>query len=194
MDCYMKRYSAPSIVVDRFNRSNGNLGNADSGQAWLTGGVATTTWIISSNRAYALSALSNNFTYIDSGRFDVTMSADITLGGFSYGSHLVARMSGDSFSNMMSMYLSPSGNVAVRKTIAGVDTFLGTTTFSYVAGTTYACRFECRGNDFKIYINDVLKVSVTDDNALKTNTKVGMFLPLTTSAAYDYFDNFTVKG
>lgn len=196
MDCYMKRYGAPSIVVDRFNRSNGNLGNADSGQAWLSNGSATTNWIISSNvakRAAATDAV-NTVAYVDCGRTDVIVSADITMGGFSKGSSLVARMSGDTLDNSMSMYFHPVGQVAVRKRIAGVDTFLGLTTFSYSVGTTYKCIFVCKGNDFTVFINDVIKVSVTDDNVLKVNTKVGMFLPLATSAASDYFDNFTVKG
>ena len=119
---------------------------------------------------------------------------DPALGGYSQGSHLVARMSGNNFDNSISMYLHPSNQVALRKRISGVDTFLGLTSFGYVLGTTYDCRIECKGNDFKIYINDVLKVSVTDDNALKTNTKVGMFLPVATSEAFDFFDNFSVKG
>lgn len=195
-DCYIKRYGAPSIVVDRFNRANGNLGTADSGQAWQSNGANTTAWVVSSNKAKRASVTNsvNDAAYIDCGRVDVVVSADITMGGFSKGSHLVARMSGNNFDNSISMYLHPANQVALRKRISGVDTFLGTTSFGYVIGTTYACRLECKGNDFKIYINDVLKVSVTDDNALKTNTKVGMFLPVATSEAFDFFDNFTVKG
>ena len=196
MDCYMKRYGAPSIVVDRFNRVNGNLGNADSGQAWQSNGANTTAWIVSSNVAKRASVTNsvNDVAYIDCGRSDVVVSADITLTTYSQGSSLVARMSGNNLDNSISMYLHPSGQVSLRKRIAGSDTFLGLTTFSYVGGATYACILECKGNDFKIYINGVLKVSVTDDNALKTNTKVGMFLRLATSAEFDYFDNFTVKG
>ena len=197
MDCYrMRRSGAPSIVVDRFNRANGNLGNADSGQAWQSNGANTTAWDVSSNIAKRASVTNsvNDAAYIDCGRTDVVVSADITMGGSSQGSHLVARMSGNTFDNSMSMYLHPSGQVAVRKRIAGSDTFLGATTFSYTAGATYACVFECKGNDFTVTINGVVKVSVTDDNALKTNTKVGMHLPLATSAASDFFDNFIVKG
>ena len=98
--------------------------------------------------------------------------------------------------NCMSVYFRHGtiANVIIQRIISCTIVDLATANYTINAGTTYACRFECRGNDFKIYINDVLKVSVTDDNALKTNTKVGMLLPLTTSAAYDYFDNFTVKG
>lgn len=196
MDCYMKRYGAPAIVVDRFNRANGDLGIADSGQQWLSSGVATIHWWVSSNiaRRAAATNLVGTVAYIDCGKTDVIVSAGITMGGFSQGSHLVARMSGDNFDNSMSMYLHPDNTIALRKRIAGVDTFLGATTFGYAAGTTYACRFECKGNDFKLYVNDVLKVSVTDDNALKTNTRVGMHLPLVSSADFDYFDNFSVKG
>lgn len=196
MDCYMKRYGAPSIVVDRFNRSNGNLGNAESGQAWLTLGSPTTAWIVSSNKARRATNTNsvNDVAYVDCGRTDIVVSADITMGGYSQGSSLVARMSGTSLDNSVSMFLTPADQVALRIRISGSDTFLGTTSFGYVLGATYACRLECKGNDFKIYINDVLKVSVTDDNVLKTNTKVGMFLPLGSSAESDFFDNFTVKG
>lgn len=192
----MKRIGLPTIGYDTFNRADGNLGVLDSGQTWLSNGVATTVWAVGSNKAKRTAATNavTTVAYFDCGRTNVAITADITMGGFSQGSSLVARMSGTSLDNSMSMYLHPNGQVAVRKRISGVDTFLGLTTYSYVAGTTYACRFECKGNDFKVYIDGVLKVSVTDDNALKTNTKVGMHLPLTTSAAFDYFDNFTVKG
>lgn len=196
MDCYMKRIGLPTIGYDTFNRADGNLGVLDSGQTWLSNGVATTEWAVGSNKAKRTAATGavTTVAYFDCGRTNVTITANITMGGFSQGSSLVARMSGTSLDNSMSLYLHPSGQVAVRKRMSGVDTFLGVTTYSYVVGTTYACRFECEGNGFKVYINGVLKVSVSDDNTLKTNTKVGMFLPLTTSAASDYFDNFTVKG
>ena len=192
----MLRRSSGRIAFDYFNRADGALGTADSGQAWLSNGTNTTAWVVSSNKAKRASVTNsvNDVAYIDSGRTDVTVSADITMGGYSQGSHLVARMSGNNFDNSISMYLHPSNQVALRKRISGVDTFLGLTSFGYVLGTTYDCRIECKGNDFKIYINDVLKVSVTDDNALKTNTKVGMFLPVATSEAFDFFDNFSVKG
>lgn len=196
MDCYMKRYGAPSIVVDRFNRANGNLGNAESGQAWLTLGSPTTAWIVSSSKARRATNTNstNDVAYVDSGRSDVVVSADITLTTYSQGSSLVARMSGNNLDNSISMFLFPTGQVYLRKRILGSDTFLGEATFSFVYGSTYACRLECKGNDFKIYVNDVLKVSVTDDNVLKTNTKVGMFLPLGSAAEFDFFDNFSVRG
>lgn len=192
----MKRIGLPTIGYDTFNRAGGNLGVLDSGQTWLSNGVATTVWAVGSNKAKRTAATNavTTVAYFDCGRANVAITADITMGGFSQGSSLVARMSGTSLDNSMSMYLRPNGQVAVRKRISGSDTFLGLTTYSYVSGATYACKFECKGNDFNVYIDGVLKISVTDDNVLKTNTQVGMFLPLATSAAFDYFDNFTVKG
>lgn len=192
----MKRIGLPTIGYDTFNRADGNLGVLDSGQTWLSNGVATTVWAVGSNKAKRTAATNavTTVAYFDCGRTNVAITADITMGGFSQGSSLVARMSGTSLDNSMSMYLHPNGQVAVRKRISGSDTLLGLTTYSYVSGATYACKFECKGNDFNVYIDGVLKISVTDDNVLKTNTQVGMFLPLATSAAFDYFDNFTVKG
>ena len=200
MDCYIARrqkgYPLFTIVSDAFNRSNGNLGNADSGQPWLTGGAATTAWVVSSNVAKRATATNsyNDVAYIDVGKTDVTISADVVMTN-TYGTNLVARMSGTSFANSMSVYLDTFGQVAVQKTIGGLVTVLGLTTFSYTPGTVYSCVFSCKGNDFKVYINGALKVSVTDDNALKTNTKCGMLIGLfSTTTASDYIDNFLVKG
>lgn len=200
MDCYLMRYgesgfNLPTVVTDTFDRANGNLGNADTGQAWLTGGVATTAWVVSSNVAKRASATTsvNDVTYIDIGKTDVILSADITLTTFSNGSRLVARMSGTDVNNCMSMLLSGNGTVSCVRTISGSSTALSSSPFSFSPGATYSCVFMCRGNIFSIYVDGVLKVSVEDDNALKTNTIVGMFLPCT-SKNYDWFDNFVAKG
>ena len=192
----MKRYRAPSIVVDRFNRADGNLGSADSGQAWLTNGAATDIWVVSSNHAKALSALPSNFTYIDCGRSNVDVSADIRFGGYSNPSALVARMSGDSISNCMyaAANRGTNENVSIRKTIAGVTTYLATASFTINIDQTYSFVFGCKGDDFTLSINGTAVLTVADDNVLKSNTKVGMLLSLSGSAAFDYFDNFTVKG
>ena len=200
MDCYMMRhgdagFNLPTIITDLFNRSNGNLGNADTGQAWLTGGVATTAWVVNTNAARRASATTsvNDVTYIDCGKFDVIVSADITLTTFSDGSRLVARMSGTSVDNSMSMHLNPNGTVSIFRTISGSNTAIASAPFAFVGGSTYSCVFMCRGNVFSVYINGVLKISTEDDNALKTNTRVGMFLPCS-GTSFDWFDNFTVKG
>lgn len=200
MDCYMMRhgesgFNLPTIITDSFNRSNGNLGNADTGQAWLTGGAATTKWVVSSNVAKRASATTsvNDVAYIDCGKSDVIVSADITLTTSSSGSRLVARMSGTSVDNSMSMYLHPGGTVSIFRTISGSNSSIASAPFAFVGGSTYSCVFMCRGNVFSVYINGVLKVSAEDDNALKTNTRVGMFLPCSDTGT-DWFDNFTVKG
>lgn len=192
----MRRYGYKPIIYDSFNRANGNLGNADSGQAWLSDGSATTRWVINSNVAKRSDAtsLSTDVAYIDCGKSDVIISADVVM-HYTYGTYLVARMTGSSFANSMSVYLDQSGQVAVQKTISGAATTFGLTTFSYTYGSVINCVFSCIGNDFKVYINGALKVSVTDDNALKTNTMCGMHIKLAgTTTSDDYFDNFLLKG
>lgn len=191
MDCYMNRRRIRDIVSDTFNRSNGFLGNAETGQSWLSNGSATSAWIVAENKAARSSATTsvNDVTYIDCGKFDVIVSADITLTTFSKGSRLVARMSGTSVDNSMSMRLYPDGTVSILRS----NTVIASSPFAFVFGSTYSCVFMCRGNVFLAYIDGVLKVSAEDDNALKTNTRVGMFLPCSDTGT-DWFDNFTVKG
>lgn len=200
MDCYIARrqkgYPLLTIISDAFNRAFSYLGNADTGQAWLSDGAATTRWAANSNVAKRTNSTSLNtdVAYIDCGKSDVIVSADVVMSSAA-GSYLVARMSGSSFADSMSVYLEKTGQVAVRKTISGAPTTLGLTTFSYTLGSTINCVFSCIGNDFKVYIDGVLKVSVTDDNALKANTKCGMHIPFAGPPySNDYFDNFTVKG
>lgn len=200
MDCYIARrqkgYPLLTIISDAFNRAFGFLGNADTGQAWLSGGAATTRWAANSNVAKRTDATSLNtdVAYIDCGKSDVIVSADVVMSSAA-GSYLVARMSGSSFADSMSVYLEKTGQVAVRKTISGAPTLLGLTTFPYTIGSTINCAFSCFGNDFKVYIDGVLKVSVTDDNTLKANTKCGMHIPFGGPPySNDWFDNFLVKG
>jgi len=196
MDCYMRRRGMRTIVYDSFNRANGNLGNADTGQAWLTGGSPSTAWVVSSNLAKRATAtnLNSDVAYIDCGKADVTISADVVMTN-TYGVYLIARMASASASDSIGAYLDVTGQVMVVKRIAGSSTILGNTTFAYTAGSIVSCVFSCKGNDFKIYINGVLKASVTDDNALKANTRCGMQINLfSSSVEYDYIDNFTVKG
>lgn len=200
MDCYMMRhgesgYNLPTIITDLFDRANGNLGNADTGQAWLTGGVATTAWSVYSNHARRSSATTsvNDVAYIDCGKFDVIISANIMITTYSQGSCLVARMSGTSVDNCMRLYLHPTGTVVIQKIISGSITNIAQAPFAFTSGNTYSCIFVCRGNVFSAYINSVLKVSAEDDNALKTNTRIGMFLPCTDYTS-DWFDNFVAKG
>ena len=194
-DCYMRRYGSPSIVVDRFNRANGYLGNADSGQAWLTGGSPTTSWVVSSNVAKLASVpgLSTMITYIDYDVSNVTVSADITITYRSQGSCILARL-GSSYDESIGMFVYNDGTVSIVKRDLGGVTVLATGTYSHSDGGTHSCSLSCIGNDFTASIDGVVRVSVTNDNALKTNTKVGMFLPITGSADFDYFDNFVVRG
>ena len=197
MDCYMQRRNRLYLITDSFNRANGNLGSADTGQAWLTGGSPTTAWVVASNLAKRASATTavTDVAYIDCGRSNVTVSANITITSASNGAFLVARMSGSSLDDSMSAVFVQSANlVLIRKRIAGVNTDLASVSYTLTSGVSYACSFSCIGNDFSVSINGSVVASATNDNALKNNTRVGMFLPLPLSSANDYFDNFSVKG
>lgn len=197
MECYMQRRGMRTIVYDSFNRANGNLGNADTGQAWLTGDVPTTAWVVASNvakRALPTTSLAD-VAYIDCGKSNVTVSATITMSSVSNGCFLVARMSGTSMDNSMSAIFADSPNlVLIRRTIAGVTDNLANVSYAFASGVPYDCVFACNGNDFTVSINGVVVASATNDNALKNNTRVGMFLPLPLTSVNDYFDNFLVRG
>lgn len=197
MDCYKARRGGLMrvIVSDTFTRANGYIGNAETGQNWLTTGSA---WLVASNVAQrsAATAATSSVAYIDIAKSDVIVSANFRLGGYAVHS-IIARMSGDTVDNSIRFSFSPGGNVSIIRTISGVNTVLATAAHSYSAGSTYACSLSCIGNDFTATVDGAVVVSVTDDNALKTNTKVGMYLPFA-SAEYpitlDYMDNFLARG
>lgn len=182
-------------MFDSFNRANGNLGNADSGQAWLTGGTPTTAWVVSSNVAKRASATTSltDVAYIDCGRTDVTVSATITMTTVSNGCYLVARLGADMNNGMSAIFADSPNLVLIRKSIAGVNTDLASVSYSFTSGVAYDCSFTCNGNNFSVSVNGTVVATATNDNALKTNTRVGMFLPLPTSSSGDYFDNFTAR-
>ena len=200
MDCYMIRRGMKTIVYDSFNRSNGNLGTAESGQPWLTNGSATTAWVVSANKAKRASATENvtDVAYINCGKQDVIVSGDITIGSGSgsFGNYLVARMSGVSVDNSISFCIDSVGGIRIIKRIAGAATSLAVGTYSITLGNSYSCSLSCIGNKFSASINGVVVLTATDDNALKTNTIVGMFIPVYSafSPDIDFIDNFTVKG
>lgn len=195
----MKRRGLPLIISDEFNRADGYLGNADTGQAWLTNGSPTTAWNVASNSAKRSSATSSalDVAYIDSGKSNVVVSAIMKIGGYA-AQCLVARMGGVSIDDCIRFVfnLNPVGTLSIRKTIASVTTILATANFSYAHGSSYLCSLSCIGNDFIATLDGVQVLSATDDNALKTNTKVGMFIPFASGATYteDYMDNFTARG
>ena len=197
MDCYIARRPQSELVFDSFNRANGNLGNAESGQPWLTGGSPTTAWVVASNVAKRASATTSvdDVAYIDCGTPNVTVSATITMSTVSNGCFLVARMSGTNMNNSMSAVFVDSPNlVLIQKSIAGVVTDLASVSYSITSGVAYDCSFICSGNDFTVKINGSVVATATNDNALKTNTKVGMFCPLPLASTNDFFENFTAKG
>lgn len=200
MECYMTRYKAngfnpPILISDTFNRSNGNLGIADTGQSWLTGGTATTAWVVNSNVAKRATATTsvNDVTYIDCGKSDVIISADITKTALSNASRIIARMSGTNTNNCMFMDINSAGQVYLGSLINGISNIFAQSKYPYTSGSTYSCRLECRGNIFTVYIDGVLKICSEDDNALKNNTRAGMFLACS-STSFDWFENFVLRG
>jgi len=199
MDCYVERSGIRTIIYDSFDRADGALGNAETGQTWLTNGSATTAWTILSNKARRASATysKTSVAYIDAGKPNVTLSADLILDSGNMGSYLIARMSGTSVDNSMSLYVDLDYRIRIIKIIAGVNTILAQTT-SYVIspGTSYACTFSCIGDRFTASLDGVEVLAVTDDNALKSNTIVGMFLPIATDfpTNANFFDNFIARG
>lgn len=190
-----------AIVSDAFNRANGYLGNSETGQAWLTSGSPTTAWNVSSNSAKRSSATSSgtDVAYIDAGKSNVIVSAGIRPGGFA-NQYIVARMSGASVNNCIMFAFNVNDGVTaiiqITKTISGASTTLASVNFPYTMGNTYLCSLSCIGNDFTASIDGVPILSATDDNALKTNTMVGMFIPFASGVTYteDYMDNFTARG
>jgi len=87
-----------------------------------------------------------------------------------------------------------TGYAEIQKFVNGDPTLLASSPIAIDANKTYHCVLTCNGNYFALMVNGILAVSATDDNALKTNTHVGMFMATYTVGSADCFDNFVVKG
>lgn len=167
-----------AVVRDSFNRADNSVtpGNADSGQAWVTQGASV--FGIQSNQLKSGSAASG-YAYIDSGLSDCEVTIKyVTM--FTAQRLLLRWVDVNN-----EVYLDTSTSTAgLTKRVAGTTTSLGS--FPMAAGDTV--RVVMAGSSIKVYLNGVLKQSITE-TFNQTATKQGV---KTSPAFGSIYDDFSV--
>lgn len=177
------------LAYDSFNRANGSLGTAEIGGAWT---VAEGTFSVSSNQAKgSTSAASRCFAVLPISTPNCSISCEVTWFTDEITS-IVARSTSANAENQMRCRINGS-TVSIEKRISDSATTLVSVSYSWTSGLAKLVKFVCNGNDFSVFINGVLIASATDDNALKTNTYVGMLAAKSGAVPATLFNNFSVS-
>ena len=172
------------IVYDRFNRADGDIGTADSGQAWLDGNGK-----IVSNQAMLKSA--QKYERISTGSiYDISVEADITYNGVDCG--LIARC--QKFTDFAVYFYAKYGTTVILKQVYCGNTYsVGIAAFTWASGDTHHVKLSCYGNSAAGYVDGALLCSGSIDASLATRTYVGLYGVEASSSTVTKYDNFSVK-
>lgn len=182
--------SSGAIAADDFNRADGALGTAVTGQSWNNVGNTT----IISNQAGCLSnsstypnvdiALSDNIDI----EIDIIFPSTVNPGSIA---GVFARVGGASNNQGLIFGAKTASKAGFINTLTGASTVPADANFTFVAGQTYRLKLEVRGNVYKGYVNGTLLSTYTDSNNINlTSTKHGLCFYSTTAVRGD---NFVIK-
>lgn len=186
------------IVYDRFNRVNGDIGTADSGQVWF-GDTSPLYWSIVSNEAkrtaltpalFASAALT-----LPQSIGDYTVEADITMNATVSGDYagLFGRGCPDcAFSTAVWIYNTGMALITINsgRTSAGA---LATYSYSWTPGEQHKIRLVLSGTNAYVYLDETqIMTSAISAWSGGSFLDVGMFTRFTTAAPTATFDNFKV--
>lgn len=167
-----------ATTLDTFNRANGSLGTADSGQTWST---LTGTTAIASNKATVTAGAPSATAALpygnhDNGAFSLKIAVSSTSAN---PAGLVMRILDNN--NRIGCFLAPSTQKAqIFKTDGGTTTMLAEANATIAANTTYTVKAILTGAKIDMYVDGVFYVTFTltgGDETQYTNangyTKVG---------------------
>ena len=194
-DCYVIRRSSGRIAFDYFNRANGALGTADSGQSWIT--PAETLSIVSNKaaRTTATPSLGVN-AFLPTGAQAHVIDSDITLGSGDLAGLRVLSSTSSPEQNGWAVYFNGSDAYIVLFQSGGITTH-ATASFNWTAGATKHVKVSASQSGTTISIVAYVDgVSVVTSNYASaptgTLTYAGLFLLKTGSAPTSTFDNVVI--
>lgn len=164
------------LAQDSFNRANGSIGKADTGQMWQTLNMGHS---IVDNKLKSPS-IDDNISYVDVHTHNFEVVADLSWD--SYAS-LVFRFKDND--NYLLVRLNSLG-LALYSKVAGTANELKIHAFTPVKGTTYNVRVHTLDTVLTIYLNDVEVISFSTSDHLN-ETKIGF---RTVNDTLSTFDNF----
>lgn len=182
--------SSPYLVRDSFNRANGSLGRADSGQIWQGAGLT-----ISSNRV-AADGVATYQQDVDSGLADCEVSATFSLSGtLSNGTGMRLRAASGVSGDRLALHWEVGGGnvtaLTLYRVVSGGFTAIGSWAISSPLPTpTYAVMVRMIGPIIQVYADNVLRFSVTE-TTYQSNVSHGLRIQISDTVAR--IDDFSVR-
>lgn len=197
MECYIERRQSRPRAFDYFNRADGALGTADSGQAWVT--PSDTLAIVSNAATRGASTPAYGATaFLLAGTQLQTVEADIKLGsGDSAGLRVLAPSSTPE-QNGWGIYFSET-TARINLFYAGGSGSYATQAYTWAANATKRVKVVASQSGTIVtisgYVDDALIISVTGDyGAAGTLTYAGMMVLRTSGTPSSTIDNFIIRG
>lgn len=185
---YIISSSGVVVVSDDFNRSDGAIGTATTGQTWV--GLGSPTPSIISNQV-GFSSASASYPNIDSTKANnIAIEMDFILPSLATGniSGLSARVNSSNNGAILWGAKSNGTKIGFLNTLSGVATAPADVSFTFVSGQSYHLKMEITNNVYKCYIDGNLYHTYTDTNNIGlTSTKHGFVFYQTTSPRGDNF-------
>jgi hypothetical protein len=185
-------------VQDSFNRADGAIGTADTGQAWI---AQSGTWNISTNRVYRASSEMQSTVVIDSGFTTCSLSVDATFPSGLQDSGLVFADIDDNNYLLLVFETSPGPLYELRlwKRDGGSFTLLsGPHTVPNYSNTTKRVRVEwdATTGDIELWFGgtqvEVLTLGSGDLAKYSTGTRQGLRENAVPAGDKTFFDNYSV--
>lgn len=173
---------------DGFDRANGPLGSPEYGAPWSVG---YGTVSIVSNKAKGGTAGANGAFLQTLGKKDYLVSADFVWNSTETVS-LIARSASTADDNHMRLRYDGTKLTIFRK-ISGTQVTLAEYAYAWTSGSMHNLGLACAGNTFRAYIDGALVITLTDDNATKSNIYAGFAIYKPTIPA-GTADNFRVEA
>ena len=195
MDCYMIRRSLGRIAFDYFNRSDGSLGVADSGQSWIT--PANTLSIVSNAaKCTASTPTYGASSFIDTGTQSHTIEADITMASDGGAGLRVLSPTSSPDQNGWCIWFT-SSTAYTYLFSAGGHTGFAPVSYSWTSGATKHVKVVASqtGSTVQIYVyvDGVLINTITNAGApTGTMTLAGIFVLLTSGVPAQTIDNVVI--
>jgi hypothetical protein len=180
---------ATYLVYDTFTDANAtalashtpNKDNVGSGWTDVTAGIT-----IESNKASDNQG--DRKSVIDAGEADVTIEATVTLNA-KYGGFLFRYQ--DSTHYHVAGCNTVSNETAIWENNGGVWTKIGSNADTYSQGDVLALKLILSGQSIKFYVNDVLKVNITEAS-FETETEHGLYMDIDSAGADTLWDDFSI--
>ncbi len=158
----------PPVATDDFDRADGQLGIAPTGQTWTS--AVPAQWGILGNEASTTANTGERVTVLDVGQSNVSVSADVRLSPTA-GTPSLSFRAASSNQYLLAGIARRAGvnQIGLFKRDAGVFTELGRTSGTgFIPGQDYRLRVEASGPLVQVWLDDVMWIQHTLSTADQT--------------------------